>query len=304
MPKNSHLFSPTMDYTIIGSVTQLGLFGLAFGAGLAIAAKKFAVEVDPRVTQVEDVLPSANCGACGYPGCSGFAKAVVEGEAPITGCIPGGPECASQIADILGKEAGATVKMVAVCTCGGGENAALAYDYDGIKDCRAATNVAGGPKACPFGCLGLGSCAEACPFDAIKMEEGLPVVDFEKCTACGVCVNVCPRDLMQLVPDKKKVHVGCESTWKGKDVKSVCKVGCIGCMMCVKNCPASAIDFENNLAKINYDKCINCGVCVAKCPTNAIYDRWSGRVLPEPHDPAKVEKILAKLAEKKKKSEE
>ena len=280
----------------------MGLFGLAFGAGLAVAAKKFAVEVDPRITQIEEILPSANCGACGFPGCSGFAKAVVAGDAAVTACTPGGADCSAKIAGILGTEAGVAVKTVAVCTCGGGDKAALAFKYDGVQDCRSAAAVAGGPKACPFGCLGLGSCANVCPFDAIKMESGLPVVDFEKCTACGVCVTECPRDLMQIVPDKKKVHVACESPWKGKDIKSVCTVGCIGCMICVKNCPANAINFDNNLAKINYDKCINCGVCIVKCPTNAIHDRWTGKALPEPHDPAKAEKILAKLAEKKKKA--
>ncbi|MFP4460350.1 MAG: RnfABCDGE type electron transport complex subunit B [Candidatus Zixiibacteriota bacterium] len=291
-----------MDYTILGSVIELGAFAFLFGTGLGIAVKKFAVKVDPRVSKVEEVLPSANCGACGYPGCSGFAKAVVKGEAPITGCTPGGKEVAEKIADILGKEVGSTAKQVAICICHGGENASVSYKYDGIEDCRHANSVAGGPKACMFACLGLGSCADACPFDAIKMENGLPVVDYEKCTACGVCIQVCPKDVMQLVPYKKKVHIGCNSTWKGKDVKSVCSVGCIGCRLCVKNCPADAIEFENNLAKINYDKCINCGICVAKCPTKAILDRASGKALPEPSNPAKTEKVMKKLEEKKAKA--
>jgi formate hydrogenlyase subunit 6/NADH:ubiquinone oxidoreductase subunit I len=131
------------------------------------------------------------------------------------------------------------------------------------------------------------------------MKDGLPVVDFEKCTACGVCVSACPKKLMQLVPDKKKVSVSCSSNWSGKEVKSVCSVGCIGCGICVKNCPASAIVLENNLARIVYEKCINCGICVSKCPTKAILDRTSGIALAEPSDPAKVEKMLAKIAEKK-----
>ena len=209
-----------MDYTILGSVIELGAFAFLFGAGLGIAVKKFAVEVDSRVALVEEALPSANCGACGFPGCGAFAKAVVDGSAPINGCIPGGTDVAEKIASILGKEATTSVRQVAICTCNGGGNAALSFEYDGIKDCRSASAVSGGPKACIFDCIGLGTCAEACPFDAIKMENSLPVVDFENCTACGICVEVCPKDVMLLVPFKKKVHVACNSTWKGKEVKS------------------------------------------------------------------------------------
>ncbi|MBN2898133.1 MAG: RnfABCDGE type electron transport complex subunit B, partial [Clostridia bacterium] len=169
---------------------SLGAMGLLFGAGLAYASQKFAVEVDPRVIAIREAVPGANCGGCGFPGCDGFANAVVEGRAPVNGCPVGGPECAQAIAAVMGLEAGSSVKQVARVLCNGtGENCQDRFEYDGVMDCRAAVVTLGGPKSCSFGCMGLGTCVKVCPFDAIHVDEatGLAVVDPEKCTACGKC---------------------------------------------------------------------------------------------------------------------
>lgn len=289
-----------MDYTLISSVVELGGFAFLFGAGLGYAAKKFEVEVDPRAVEIEGILPGVNCGACGYPGCSGYAAAVAAGDAPVNLCSVGGADVAAKVAAVMGVEAGTTVKMVAMCLCSGGTRATDKFIYDGVSSCAQAAAVSGGQKECPFGCLGYGDCAEVCPFDAIVMDDNnIPRVDFEKCTACGMCVSACPRGIMQLVPYKKKVVVACSSMDTGKAVKSYCSVGCIGCKICEKNCPADAIKVENFLAKIDYNKCINCGICVKLCPTHSILDRTTGIALPEPANPEKTEKILAKLKAKK-----
>ena len=262
------------------SVISMGGIGAFFGIVLAYASKKFAIKVDPRIEQINEALPGANCGACGYPGCSGFAEAIVEGEAPVDGCPVGGREVAEKIAEIMGVEASGThERSVARLYCQG--NCEVAVDralYDGVQDCRAAQAVNGGPKACKYGCLGFGTCAEVCPFDAITMDENhLPHVDIEKCTGCGKCVQACPRNLFELVGVSKEVHVGCKSQERGKDVMKVCKAGCIGCRKCVKACPFDAMKFKNNLAKIDYEKCTSCMVCVEVCPTNATYSDFDKR---------------------------
>ncbi|MDK2835544.1 MAG: H+/Na+-translocating ferredoxin:NAD+ oxidoreductase subunit, partial [Thermosediminibacterales bacterium] len=251
-----------------------------FGLFLAYASKKFAIETDPRLDAINEALPGANCGACGFPGCSGLAEAIVSGNAPVDGCPVGGEEVAKKIAKIMGVEAGeAGERKVARLLCRGGKAEAVnRAEYKGVMDCRAAQAVNGGPKGCKYGCLGFGTCAEVCPFGAITMNENnLPVVDIDKCTGCGKCVEVCPRGLFILTGVSREVHVGCKSQEKGKDVKKVCSVGCIGCKICVKACPFGAMEFENNLAKVNYEKCTNCMVCVEKCPTGAIYSAFPNR---------------------------
>ncbi len=291
-----------MALTFLGSILELGFFALVFGAFLGLAAKKFAVEVDPRVEEIEDVLPNANCGACGYPGCSGFAKAVVAGEAPVNGCIPGGAEVASAIADILGTEAGESVKFIAVLKCRGGKSIAREkFEYRGIMDCRAASLVMGGPKACPNGCIGLGTCADICPFEAIEMSDDLlPIIDMEKCTGCCACVDACPKGVLELMPAESDVWVACNNIYKGKLVKDVCETGCIACMRCVKECPKDAITFENNLAHIDYEKCNGCQICVVVCPTGTIHTKKSGEILNDaPKIRAAIEKKKAKEKEKK-----
>ncbi|RKD33195.1 RnfABCDGE type electron transport complex subunit B [Thermohalobacter berrensis] len=264
--------------SILYPILSLGGLGLLFGAGLAIASKVFAVEVDPKVEKIRAALPGANCGACGYPGCDGFANAVAEGKAPVNGCPVGGADTTEKIGEIMGVSAGAGEKKVARVICGGTcENAKEKYEYMGIKDCKAASLVSNGSKSCEYGCLGLGTCVDVCPFDAIEIVDGIAKIDPDKCTACEKCIKACPKSVIELIPYSQNVVVECNSNEFGKDVKVKCTTGCIGCQLCVKACPFDAMEFENKLAKINYDKCTNCMICAEKCPTNAIYADFSAR---------------------------
>ncbi len=256
---------------IINSVISLGAMGLLFGSGLAYASKKFAVEVDPRVEAINEALPGANCGGCGFPGCGGLATAIVNGDAPVNACPVGGAETASKIGEIMGIQADAGEKKVAKVICKGTcNNAKDKSEYYGIKDCRAAAMVSGGSKSCQYGCLGLGTCVNVCQFGAITIQDGIAHIDKDKCVACGKCLEVCPKAVIAWKPYSQEVVVECNSKEFGKEVKSKCAVGCIGCKLCVKSCPFEAITFENNLAKIDYTKCTQCMVCVEKCPTKAI----------------------------------
>lgn len=267
--------------SLILAGTSLGVMGLVFGASLAFASKKFAVEVDPRVIEVREAVPGANCGACGYPGCDGFANAVVKGLAPVNGCPVGGAPVASRVAQIMGVEAGATTKKVAKVKCDGHEeNCSNRYDYDGLDSCVAANMLNGGPKSCLFGCMGLGSCVQVCPFDAIHInDKGLAEVDPEKCTACNKCIEICPKMVISLIPYNQLTIVECNNKDKGPQVKKNCSVACIACGICERNCPHDAIHVVNNLAEINYDKCTNCMICVEKCPTKAISGDLSKRTI-------------------------
>ena len=255
---------------IVYAVAVLFIMGIVFAILLGVAAKVFAVEVDERVPLVRDCLPGANCGDCGYPGCDGLAAAIVEGTAPVNGCPVGGAAAAAKIAEVMGVAVEAGERKVAHVYCNGGCNAVDKTKYEGLQDCTAAMRVAGGPKACAYGCMGLGSCVKACAFDAIHVVDGIAVVDKEKCVACGKCVASCPNHLIELVPYKAEHLVQCSSHDKGKDVKAVCAAGCIGCTLCTKQCEFDAIHMENNLAVIDYEKCTNCGKCAEKCPVKVI----------------------------------
>ncbi len=258
--------------TILISLVSMGSMAALLAFGLAIASKKFAVETDPRVDEIESVLPGVNCGACGFAGCNNFAEGVASGKAPVNGCPVGGLSVAKMVASIMGVEADGPKRRVAQVLCKGGLNEAKQRGgYDGPRDCRIAHATQGGDKACSYGCLGYGSCVAACEFDAMYMDEnGLPVVIEENCTACGKCVDACPRDIILLADVEQGVHIRCRSQLTGRFVRQVCTVGCIACQRCVKVCPTGAIYMENNLAHINYDKCTNCRECVAVCPMNTI----------------------------------
>lgn len=247
----------------------LGALGLVFGLGLFIASKIFFVKIDPRIERIEGALPGSNCGACGLAGCGGLARAIVHGSADVTGCIAGGESISHIIADIMGVKAKEVDKKVAILHCGG-RDVADRFVYVGNRTCMAASLFQGGPKGCLYGCIGYGDCSRVCPFGAISMIDDLPVVDEMKCTACGKCVDACPKDLYDLNSFKKLVHVACRSHDTGKVTRSVCKVGCIACKKCEIVCPFNAIHVENNVAVMDYEKCTSCGKCVEECPTNTI----------------------------------
>ena len=257
-------------------VVVLGLLGLILGVGLAVASKKFAVETDPRVELILGALPGANCGACGFAGCRGCANALVEGRAKPNACPAGGEDVVKKIAEILGMDdVGAEQKIVARIHCGGDTSSNKQKGiYDGVKTCLSASLISCGTVLCNYGCLGFGDCARVCPFNAIKVRDGLPpTIDEEKCTACGVCVRSCPKNLIKPTPKEKAFIVACSSKDKGKVVRQVCDVGCIACGLCVKKCPEKAISLENNFAKFDYTKCKNVGECFSACPTKCIQRR-------------------------------
>ena len=268
----------TLIPILIAGGVMAGL-GLILSSLLAFANKKLHVVEDPRIDQVEDMLPGANCGACGAAGCRAFAEAVVEGKMAPAGCPVNEPEMRHAIAKLLGVEAGISHKLVARLACAGGNNVApqRAY-YSGISTCRAATLLGGGGKGCGWGCLGHGDCDVACTFDAIIMDaNGLPIVDEDKCTACGACVTACPRDLFSLHPFDHKLWVACQNHAKAKDARAECAVACIGCGLCVKDSEDELISLVDSLAVIDYEKNETASMdAIQRCPTGAIFWREEG----------------------------
>ena len=244
---------------------------------LGLAAKKFAVYVDPRELAALEVLPGANCGACGFPGCAGYAKALVAGDIDLNQCPPGGADVVAKLAHILGIEASAAVRQTAVVLCqGDNRKAQLKYHYLGLEDCTAAQRIADGPKVCPGGCLGLASCQRACPFDAIEMTaDGLAVISREKCTGCRKCVAVCPRSVIRMTPFESTIHVLCNSHDKGVVSRKYCKVACIGCNICQKTVPDAYI-IKDYLAEVIYENHENALEALEKCPTKCIRDFNTG----------------------------
>ena len=268
-----------MNFILI-AVIVLGAIALIAAIVLYAVSKKFAVQEDPRIGQVVELLPGANCGGCGFAGCAGMADALVKGAdlGSIDGlmCPVGGADVMGQVADLLGMAVANTDPMVAVVRCNGTcEHRPRIVEYDGLHSCQAVNATCAGETGCGFGCLGCGDCGAACQFGAITMDEetGLPVVDEEKCTACGACAKACPRHIIELRkkgPKGRRVYVQCVNKDKGAVAKKACAVACIGCGKCQKVCNFDAITVENNVAYIDFNKCRMCTKCVDECPTGAL----------------------------------
>ena len=268
---------------IVIAIALLGGLGLAFGLILAAASKVFYVETDPRLDQLNECLPGANCGGCGYAGCGAYAEAVLNGEAPIGACASGGNECAQAMAAIMGVKAAAVTRKVALVRCSGAKSydadgnlvkgAKVKANYEGFHDCLAASKVGGsGPLSCKYGCLGYGTCTKACKYGAIKVVNNVAVVDEDLCVGCMACAAVCPRQLIVPVSPEQNVLIACASMAQGAATMRACTVGCIGCGKCKKTCQHDAIILEKNLARIDYTKCVNCGDCAKVCPKGLIKD--------------------------------
>lgn len=258
-------------YTVICAVSIAFVLGILLG----LFKKIFHVDTDPKVQKVREALSGANCGGCGLAGCDSFAGAVVKGEAPADGCVAGGSSCASKIAEILGVNGVEVKPKVAFIACNGTfENALSKGIYNGVKSCKAANLAVNGTKKCSFGCIGYGDCVNACPFDAISMNEnGLPKVDYSKCVGCGKCASVCQKKIIKIIDKDLKGSVplcSCLSDNKVQ-IKKDCVTGCFKCGLCAKKCPQGCIDMTLGLPRIDYSKCNSCGECINACPDKVLH---------------------------------
>ncbi len=268
-----------MVYVIVDTIATLSGLGITAAVVLYFVAQKFKVYEDPRIDEVEEALPAANCGGCGFAGCRNFAEACVKSD-DFSGlyCPVGGNDTMGEVAKIMGKDAVEQDPQVAVLLCNGTcDNRPKTNQYDGASTCAITSSLYGGDTGCQFGCLGHGDCVRVCNFDALHMDpvSGLPVVDDDKCTACGACVTECPKNIFELrkrAKKDRKIYVACKNEDKGGIAKKSCSAACIGCNKCFKVCPFEAITMNNNLAYIDSDKCRLCRKCVVECPTNAIIE--------------------------------
>ena len=296
-----------MNVVLITIITLSALGALA-AVILYFVAQKFKVYEDPRIDQVEEVLPAANCGGCGYPGCRAFAEAMVSSD-DISNlyCPVGGAEVMTEAAKIVGKAVAEAAPQVAVVRCNGTcENRPRNNKYEGAENCTIAATLYGGETGCSYGCLGLGECVDACNFDAMYMDPvtGLPVIIEENCVACGACVEACPKDIIELRnigPKSRRIYVSCVNKDRGGPARKACTVACIGCGKCEQVCAFDAITIKDNLAYIDYEKCKLCRKCVEVCPTDAIHEINFLARKPKPAVPKKPveKKAEAKPAVKK-----
>ncbi|MHC4781291.1 MAG: RnfABCDGE type electron transport complex subunit B [Planctomycetota bacterium] len=263
-----------MPETLPWAMFLMGLVALTMGLGLGVAAKFLAVKTDPRVEELLGFLPGANCGGCGFPGCSGYASALVEKGVDPALCAPGGSDTTVKIGQTMGLEVGDARPKVAVVQCRvGADPDWQKYEYRGMQGCKNSNLLSLGAGTCDYGCLGLLDCVAACPFDAIHGNPDPakpPVVDIDKCTGCGMCVKACPKGIITLLQKERIPYVACKSILKGKTAKGDCKVACIACGLCSKKCPEKAIDMVSNLPNFDYEKCTSCGTCVEKCKPKCI----------------------------------
>ena len=255
---------------IIIPVIIVGVIGLIAGVGLSVASKLMAVPVDEKQEKIREALPGANCGACGYSGCDGYAAAIAKGEAKPDKCAPGGAAAAAAIAGILGVEVESNEKIAFIACRGTCESVKTKYGYQGIQSCLAASMLHSGPLECEYGCLGFGDCAKDCPFGAITLENGRPNVCKDICVGCGRCTAVCPKSLISLVPKGVKAAAACSNKQKGAAVVKMCGVSCIACKMCEKACESGAVKVTDNLAVIDYSLCTGCGKCKTACKRKVI----------------------------------
>lgn len=256
---------------ILIPILLFALLALLAGVLLSVFSLVFAVEQDERIPQVREALPGANCGACGYAGCDAYAEAVVKNGAPLTACIPGGAAAAKGIGAVMGVEVGEVAVLKAAVRCNGVCGAVTdKYDYRGALSCAASNMLYNGKKTCTAGCLGLGDCVAVCRFDALHIENGVAVVDRQKCTGCGACAKACPNHLIEAFDASRPVEVICSSHFNAKETIKMCKNGCIGCRKCERGCEAGAIKVVDNHAVIDHSLCTGCGKCVTLCPRGCI----------------------------------
>lgn len=256
---------------ILLAVLLVAGIGLLIGLILSVASIVMAVPKDEKAEKLLEALPGANCGACGYSGCSGYANALSKGKAEVGLCAPGGIACAKELSAILGVESSSMEKKVAAVRCMGScDNTKNKAQYQGVRSCSAAVRIGGGLTDCAYGCLGLGDCEAVCPYDAIHVCNGVAVVDNDRCKACSMCVKECPRGLITLVPYKNAAVIRCSNKDKGAAAMKVCAVACIGCKKCEKSCEAGAVKVDSFCARIDPGLCTGCGKCVENCPRHCI----------------------------------